>query len=331
MKSKIINVFTIASCIAFAIISACNNNPKPKPAATTQQPEAYKQVSPTFNEDSAFYFVEKQVSFGPRVVETPEHKKCGDWLLTEFKKYADNVIEQKGSSTTWDKKKIGIRNVIAQFNPSATKRILITAHWDSRPIADNDPNEVNHTKSILGADDGGSGVGVMLEMARVLKSNKTDIGVDFICLDAEDLGNPDSKFKDSYCLGTQYWATHLHTPNYKAEFAINLDMVGGKGAKFVWEKNSITYAESTLRKVWEKGVQLGYSDIFYYYQIGEITDDHLYINTLAHIPAIDIIHFNEETGFPTWWHTVNDNMTNIDRKTLKAVGQSLLEVIYTEK
>ncbi len=318
--------------MALFSISSCSDTPKPNTKAQ-EQTTIYKQVSPNFNQDSAYYFVQKQADFGPRVVETDEHKKCGDWLITEFKKYANNVIEQKGSSITWDKRKISIRNIIAQFNPTASKRILITAHWDSRPIADNDPIETNKTKPILGVDDGASGVAVMLEMARAIKQNKLDIGVDFICLDAEDLGNPDPKYKDdnTYCLGTQYWATHLHTPNYKADFAINLDMVGGKGAKFVWEKHSFDYAPTILRKVWDNAVQLGYSDIFYYYQIGEITDDHLYINTMAKIPCIDIIHFNEHTGFPAWWHTVNDNISNIDKQTLKAVGQSLLEVIYKEK
>jgi glutaminyl-peptide cyclotransferase len=143
------------------------------------------------------------------------------------------------------------------------------------------------------------------------------------------LGKPE--YEDSYCLGTQYWGKNQLPVNYKASYAINLDMVGGKGAKFVWEKNSIDQGESILRKVWEKAALLGYSDIFQYLQLGQITDDHVYVHKYTQIPAIDLIHFNQQTGFPIWWHTVNDDMTNIDNNTLKSVGQTLLEVIYSEK
>jgi len=313
-------------------LAACGNDqPKTNTETVTNAPPvaAYKLLSPVFNADSAYYFMQKQVDFGPRITASDASKKCAKWISNQFKKYGATVIEQNGTVTNWDKKKYSIINIIAQTNPKATKRILITAHWDSRPYADNDPIEANKNKPVLAADDGASGIGVMLEMARLIQANNVNIGVDFMCFDAEDLGKPD--FEDSYCLGTQFWGQNQIPKNYKAEFAINLDMVGGKGAAFVWENNSITQGESILRKVWEKAAVLGYSNIFLYSQNGQITDDHVYVHKYTKIPAIDIIHFNQQTGFPSWWHTVNDNMNNIDPTTLKAVGQTLLEVIYTEK
>ncbi|MES2382285.1 MAG: M28 family peptidase [Bacteroidota bacterium] len=320
------------------LLSACGNETPPSTTkqtdTATTQATGYQQASPNFNADSAYYFVQKQVDFGPRVTGTKESIKCAAWLSQQFKNYGAKVTEQKGQVTNWAKSKLNCINIIAQFNPEAKKRILITAHWDSRPVADNDPVESNRTKPVLAADDGGSGVAVMLEIARVIKQNKLNgIGVDLICFDAEDWGNPSAEFQDAdtYCLGTQYWGQNIVPQNYTADFAINLDMVGGKDAKFIWEQHSINQGENVLRKVWEKAALLNYGNFFYYYQYGQITDDHFYVHKYTKIPAIDIINFNKETGFPAWWHTVNDNMSNIDRATLKAVGQTVLEVIYTEK
>lgn len=315
--------------VLFALFTSCTDEPKPSATpAPSENPQAYKQVSPAFNADTAYQYVQKQVDFGPRVCETPAHQKCGDWLVSEYKKYAQKVTEQKGSMKKWDKKDVAVRNIMASFNPEAKKRIMISAHWDCRPWADHDASEANHNTPVLGADDAASGVAVMLEIARVLHSNMPSVGVDLVCFDTEDLGKQEAE--DSYCLGSQYWARQAKAAGYKAAYAINLDMVAGRGARFIWEEVSVTFAENVLRKVWDTGVKLGYSDYFYYYQKGGIIDDHSYVNQIAGIPAIDIIHYNEQTNFPAWWHTVYDDMRNIDRNTLKAVGQTLLEVIYTE-
>ncbi len=312
-------------------IIACNEPKKKttdKPVETTI---AYKQMSPDFNADSAYQWVQKQVDFGPRVCNSTAHTACGDYLVQQFKKYADEVTEQKAAVKNFDDRKLNIRNIIASFNPTASKRIFISAHWDSRPYADQDSDPANHTKAILAADDGGSGVAVMLEMARQLKGKKLNIGVDLICFDAEDLGKSDLG-GDTYCLGSQYWARNKHKAGYKAEYGILLDMVGAFNAHFIWEGYSIKYAEPVLRKVWDQAVQLGFSNNFYYFQGGPIIDDHYYVNTLAGIPTIDIIHYTESTStrFPAHWHTIGDNMGVIDRNTLKAVGQTLLEVVFKE-
>lgn len=326
------NYFYLLVLVLITMHSACNNNNKKQTEQNNTMPptEKYKQLSPIFNADSAYAYVKKQVSFGPRVTGTPEHKACGDWLVNEFKKYKFTVIEQKATVTNWDNKKLNIRNIIASFNPSAAKRILICAHWDSRPYADQDLNAANHQKAIPAADDGASGVAVMLEIARILAQQKLNIGVDFICFDAEDLGKPD--YDDSYCLGSQYWGANLHTPGYKANYGILLDMVGAYGATFALEGISKQFAEHVLTKVWQTAQQLNFGNYFLYTRGNAITDDHLYINKLAKIPTIDIINTkqNSQTGFGAHWHTMNDDMNIIDKNTLTAVGQTLLEVLYTE-
>jgi glutaminyl-peptide cyclotransferase len=323
---------TLLLC-AFSVIiffSSCNNQPKKidKQPEVANQPPANKQLSPNFNADSAYYFVQKQCDFGPRVTNSIEAKKCGDWMVSELKKYTDNVIEQRATITNFDDRKLNIRNIIAEINPKAKKRIMLCSHWDSRPYADKD--NLDPDKPILGANDGASGVGVLMEITRILKSNPVDIGIDIILFDAEDLGK--NTHRNSYCLGSQYWSTNLHHPNYKVDFGILLDMVGASNAKFAWEENSVEYAKPYLDKVWNIAQNLGYSKNFVYVQYGGIEDDHYYVIKNAHIPTIDIIHLeNTPNTFPEHHHTHRDNMSVIDRETLKAVGQTLLEVIYSEK
>ncbi len=324
-------LFAVTFLFIALIFTSCNNQPKKvdkQPETISQQPAANKQISPNFNADSAYYFVQKQCDFGPRVTNSDEAKKCGDWIVGELKKYTDNVIEQKTTITNFDDRKLNIRNIIAEINPKAKKRIMLCSHWDSRPYADKD--NVNPTQPILGANDGASGVGVLMEIARILKSNPVDIGIDLILFDAEDLGK--NEYRHSYCLGSQYWSTNLHHPGYTAEFGVLLDMVGGVNATFAWEANSEEYAKPYLEKVWSTAQNLGYSKQFIYFQYGGIEDDHFYVNKNARIPTIDIIHLeNTPNTFPEYHHTHRDNMSVIDRGTLKAVGQTLLEVIYSEK
>lgn len=307
------------------------NTKKPVTETPVNTQPVYQKISPDFNADTAYAYIVKQLSFGARVTNTPEHKACGDWLVKTFKKHGMQVTEQKGTVTNWDGKKLNIRNIIASHNPTAQKRILICAHWDSRPYADEDPNPANHNKPILAADDGASGVAVMLELARIINQTPLDFGVDFICFDAEDLGK--SEHENSYCLGSQYWGANPHIPGYKAQYGILLDMVGAAGARFAWEEVSVAYAEPILRKVWDTAIRLNYGNYFYYVKRGGITDDHYYVNKLTGIPTIDIINTQQQsrTGFAHHWHTLNDDIQIIDRNTLAAVGNTLLEVLYNEK
>lgn len=323
------------ACISITLLllnTSCGDNKKGNANQSSDNTiNTYQQKSPSFQADSAFKFIEKQLQFGPRVSGTEANTKCGDWMVSEFRKYTNEVIEQKANVNIFNHRKLPIRNIIASFNPEASQRVIICTHWDSRPYADNDPDPANHDKAVPAADDGASGVGILLEIARQLQANPISIGVDLICFDAEDLGK--SEFEDSYCYGSQYWSLHPHKPGYKADYGILLDMTGAANARFVWEAVSIDFAAPILQKVWDKANQLGYSNMFYYYRKGGITDDHYYMNTLAKIPTIDIIHYSEQTrtGFPPHWHTVSDDLKVIDKTTLKQVGQTMLEVLYTEQ
>lgn len=212
---------------------------------------------------------------------------------------------------------------------------MLCAHWDTRPFADQD--SVNRNKPISGANDGGSGVGVLLEIARMLSTASSPVGVDIIFFDAEDYGQPDDsplpQKKDTYCLGSQYWAKNPPVPGYKPMYGILLDMVGAKNATFTMEDISMNFAASVMENVWKTAADIGYSDYFLFTRTGQIVDDHYYINTLAGIPTIDIIHHDASTkyNFPREWHTHRDTMDIIDKNTLKAVGQTLLEVIFREQ
>ncbi len=297
-----------------------------------KQPNAVN--TPSFNSDSAYAFVQQQVAFGPRVPGTTAHASCADYLVTKLKSYKGSVFVQTGKVKTYDGKIFDLKNIIAAFNPTATQRIMLTAHWDTRPFSDQDAKQAK--KTFDGANDGGSGVAVLLEIARQLNQQQPTVGVDIVLWDLEDYGQPDNstlpEMKDSYCLGSQYWAKNPPVKGYSPLYCINLDMVGGAGATFTMEGISMSYASSVTQKVWDVANQIGYSSYFPYKKTNPITDDHYYVNILAKIPAIDIIEYDETTpsNFNKHWHTQQDNVQNIDKNTLKAVGQTLLEVLFRE-
>lgn len=291
---------------------------------------------PEFSPDSAYVYINNQVKIGPRVPNTREHKQCAAYLTETLKRFGAQVIEQNADLTAFDGKVLHSTNIIGVFNPELTNRILLCSHWDSRPWSDHDPNPANFNKPVLGANDGASGVGVLLEIARQLRKQNANVGVDIVFFDAEDYGAPQNaqgNNEDSWCLGSQYWSKNPHTENYNARFGILLDMVGAPGATFYKEEISVYYAAPIVNKVWDKAHQLGFNQYFISEKSGAITDDHLYINRLTGIPCIDIIQYNPNSnnGFGDYWHTTNDTMENIDKNTLNAVGSTLMNVIYTEK
>src|ERR1035437_3489018 len=195
----------------------------------------------------------------------------------------------------------------------------------------------NRKMPVMAANDGASGVGVLLEMARLIGKNQPAVGIDIIFFDSEDYGAPESfkseNSEDSWCLGTQYWAKNPHVPGYTARFGILLDMVGGKGATFFKEQSSEYYAGSVVSNVWSQAKSLGFGQYFVDQKGGAITDDHIYVNQLIGIPSIDIIQYdpNSKSGFGNYWHTTHDTMDNVDKNTLNAIGMTLMNVIYNEK
>ena len=323
---------------------------------TTKKSQQNSQpvVNIEFNADSAYAFCAAQCAFGPRTMNSEAHERCLQWIQQKFQDYGCQVTLQQADLRGYDGTILKSTNIIAR-QPSAisrqpSSRILVCAHWDSRPWADNDPDSANWRKPVMAANDGASGVAVMLELARLLQQHDSArVAVDFVCFDAEDWGVPqwsDEVDADSWALGAQHWAAAyaassssaasssaatVSQPSY--DYAILLDMVGGQGAKFYHEYYSLQYARPVVEKVWQAASAAGYGSFFPSKDGGGVTDDHIPVNEKAHIPCIDIInHYPdcEQSSFGPTWHTVNDDMQHLDKNTLQAVGQTLVQLIYSD-
>lgn len=317
----------ILSMIAAVMVTAsCGSSTASSSSAESSETTAPAAVV-DFNADSAFAFVKHQCDFGPRVPETPAHEQCGKWIEAQLGRFCDKVVAQKAKLTTFDGKNLNATNYIGIINPNAKERILLLAHWDCRPWADADPDDSKRKEPVMGANDGASGVGVLLELARVMKDKKPDVGVDILFVDAEDWGADDEE--ESWALGTQYWAKNPHVKGYKAKYGILLDMVGASDAQFYHEGFSMQCAPDVVEKVWSIAGDSGYSNHFKSMEYGAATDDHVFI-IRGGIPCIDIIDMRPGTsgGFYPYWHTTGDTIDKISPETLKAVGQTIANLIY---
>ena len=327
IKSWLTGILVLLGTIA---LSACGTSKKSTDTETAS-------VNVAFNADSAYAYCAAQCAFGPRTMNSEAHERCGEWIAQRFRDYGCTVELQQADLKGYDGTLLKSTNIIArqQSADNSKPRLLLCAHWDSRPWADNDADEANWRKPVMGANDGASGVAVMLEVARVLQQNDSaGMAVDFICFDAEDWGIPQWKgesAEDSWALGAQYWAEHLQGQEANYQFGILLDMVGGQGARFFREGFSMRHARPIVEKVWQAAHAAGYGSMFPAETGGYVTDDHLPINEQAHIPCIDIINYYpdcEQSTFGPTWHTVHDDVQHIDKNTLQAVGQTLVQVIF---
>ena len=312
-------------------LTGCKNQNQ---ASAGQDTDTIAVTQVQFNADSAFASVVAQCDFGPRVPGSASHDRCGDYIVSRFKALGLTVSEQRADQKAWDGKVLHTRNIIAAYRPELADRIIICTHWESRPWADADPDSSLHRQPVMAANDGASGVAVMLEVARKLEELKPELGIDFICFDSEDYGMPywaetdDVADGSDWCLGSQYWAAHPHVPGYKARFGILLDMVGGRDARFCFEGISMRYASEVMVHVWDAAGRAGASQLFLAEQGGYAQDDHVPMNEVAGIPTIDIIPYVEgEHTFGATWHTTQDTPENISRETLKGVGQTLLQFL----
>jgi hypothetical protein len=328
MESKITSI-AIRLMVFFVAATLCFSSCKEEPKTTAPTTQIAPVKIPRFNQDSAYAFIEKQLSFGYRVPGTPESKACKDWMVTKLKSYGASVTEQNFKADFLTVKGVDATNIIASFNPNKKTRVLLCAHYDSRLVAEKDKDDSKKNQPIPGADDGASGTAALLEIARVLNENPIDLGVDIVLFDAEDQGDNDGA-STTWCLGSQYWTKNPHQRKYTANFGILLDMIAAEGAVFHKEGHSMTYAAEYTNKIWKLAQGMGYGDLFQNQRVGGITDDHYYINTILGIPTVDIINTSGGSGvtFGAYHHTHNDNIDIINKRTLRIVGQVVTATVY---
>lgn len=329
-------IFSNIVLTAALMLTGCGSSETRKTEAEIQSASAATpQLRAKFRADSAYENVRRQVEMGPRVPGSEAHRRCAEFLANELARHGcDTVIVQNAIVSAFNGDELPISNIMGRFNVGNNRRILLVAHYDSRPWADNEDKEADRHMPVDGANDGASGVGVLLEIARVLGAERPDVGVDLLLVDAEDYGDSSgfSNQEDTWCLGTQYWVQHMpYGADNRPIFGMVLDMVGGTNARFHREYYSNQAAPSVVSKVWGIAAREGFSKIFIDEVGGSIIDDHVFINR-AGIPCIDIIECNNALthSFPPTWHTRSDNMSSIDQRSLQAVGKVVMAVIDSE-
>lgn len=309
-----------SAAIILTLLLSCGAGKQTTTAEENDSLAADIAASMSFSADSAYSYVARQVEFGPRVPGTEAHRLCGNWLVEKLKSFGADVTEQTATLTTFDGTKIPMRNIFAQINPEAEKRILLLAHWDSRPWADNDPDPAKHTLPVDGANDGASGTGVLLELARSIKKDGTAPGLDILLCDAEDWGEESND--ESWAMGARYFANNLPVDGYMPDASILLDMVGAPDATFMREYFSQLANPALADQIWNIAKMMGHEQMFVNRMGSAINDDHVEL-IKAGIPTIDIIDYREGSGFFSGWHTASDNMDGISKETLRAVGNIL--------
>ncbi len=308
-------------------VTSCTRE-KEKPYKPLYEIDPYAKI-PEFDPGFAYDQIEKQVSFGPRNPNSKGHMEALNYLHDELSKYADDIVLQQFTYQGYESERLNLTNIIAKFNPNKKHRIILCAHWDTRPRAEEDKNLGQQNKPILGANDGGSGVGILLELAKLLKENEITYGIDLNLFDGEDYGKPDDL--GNYSLGAKYFSANL-SQDYQPAFAVLLDMVGDKDANFPIEGNSRLYAPDVESLIWTLAEQTG-ADKFINKEGSTIYDDHIALNE-AGIRTVDIIDI-DLIGAKTsverrkYWHTQNDTMKNIGKDTLKQVGDVLAKLIWS--
>ena len=282
---------------------------------------------PRFDEDHAFSYLVAQCDFGPRNPGSDGYYACLDYLITELDQSANEIILQDFSyQERRYNKQYNLQNIIARFNPDAEFQTIISAHWDTRPWADQEDLRQDRNQPIIGANDGASGVAILLELAKIMGENPPPIGVNLVFFDGEDLGIPGEN--ETYCQGSRFFATNLPIP--RPDEAINLDMVGDKQLVLPIERYSLEYHPKLVRHLWDRAKDMGL-DAFIGRVDYAIYDDHVRLNEIAGIPSIDIIDFKYPNSYANFWHTLNDIPENCSEESLGQVGALMVDYIYNRE
>jgi glutaminyl-peptide cyclotransferase len=311
--------FSLVALLVLLAGVACRDAGGESPPA--ERARARSVDRPEFDAGRAFGYVERQVGFGPRIPNSEGHARQLEWMREFFAARADTVIEQPFTYTTTSGETLRMTNLFARFRPELRDRVLLVAHWDTRPLADQDPDPAKRTQPVLGANDGASGVAVLMELAEHFARKPPPVGVDILLTDGEDYGPT----TDDMFLGARHFAANLPT-GYAPLYGILLDMVGDKNPRFPIEGYSAQYAPEVARRVWGVAEELGYGAIFPNTVVSEISDDHVPLNQ-AGIRTIDIIDFEYGPG-NRLWHTAQDVPENVSAETLRIVGDVIAELIY---
>ena len=282
---------------------------------------------PDFDEDHAFEYLVAQCDFGPRNPGSEGYYACLDFIITELDQSADDIILQEFRYQEQRyRKRYDLQNIIARFNPDASFQTIISAHWDTRPWADQEDNRRDRNQPIIGANDGASGVAVLLELAKIMGETPPPIGVNLVFFDGEDLGVPGEN--ETYCQGSRYFAKNLPIP--RPDESINLDMVGDKQLHIPVEKYSLEYNPNLVRYLWGRADDMGL-DAFDIPPQYAIYDDHVRLHEIAGIPAIDLIDFKYPNPYANFWHTMNDVPENCSAESLEQVGKLMVDYIYNRE
>jgi Zn-dependent M28 family amino/carboxypeptidase len=279
-----------------------------------------------FSGEQAMTYVKAQLDFGPRVPGTPGHRRTGDWIVAQMRQRADTVIEQVWTHVTQNGDSLPMRNVLARFRPSVEQRILYVAHWDTRPIADADRNLGARTQPIPGANDGASGVALLVALADVFEKTPPTVGVDLLFVDGEDYGSFGDPDLRDVLIGSRYFADHLPSADYRPLLGVVWDMIGDRDLNIYQEGNSVNAAPEVVERVWRTAHELGYEDVFIPEVIEPINDDHVPLINKG-LRVIDVIDIDygppiENGGRPaaTYHHTMQDTIDKVSVRSLQIVG-----------
>ena len=308
---------TLALLVLGSLTAACGGADAGGDAAAATPAAA--AAAGEFDGAAALEYVRKQVAFGPRVPGTPAHRAAGDWLVAEMRARADSVVVQEWTHTTADDRKLPMRNILARFKPAEGKRVLYLAHWDSRPASDKEGDPAKAALAVPGANDGGSGVAILLGVADALKRQPPTVGVDLLFVDGEDWGSFDTN--TDVLIGSRHFAENLPEPGYQPLFGVLWDMVGDENPVFEQEGFSMQRAPEVVQRVWLTAQRMGYGAIFTNRAGMAITDDHVPLQEKG-LRVIDVI----DLDYP-WHHLNGDTADKVSAKTLGIVGAVAMAVV----